>query len=324
MSPTGDDRSSSSRSATISRIGRAPARSERRADDRADARRGRDVGLRRWSSPSSCDSWTDVRLSRHLQSRSRRSRQPVTTRSYTKVLAWLVDGRRVVAVDIPEPPHRTSRHPLEPGCVTVGTRPDALVATGHGFTVRMADRPRVAAAVPAALRARRRRARPRRARRAVRSRRHRRRHARTHRTLPDYLESMRNLPRSFTARACTCSPTRSSSSTPGADTAHLDTYAVVYQTGPVSGDGGDLTLGMRYVDDMVRRPGTEAASWCIHHRVARCVWMRSLADDRSAPGDRAARAGGLAVEDGDLAVDDRGPEADRPAARAACRRRGGR
>ena len=56
----------------------------------------------------------------------------------------------------------------------------------------------------------------------------------------------------------------------GADTAHLDTYAVVFQTKPLSGEGDDLTLGMRYVDEMVRRDGT----WCIHHRVARMLWMR--------------------------------------------------
>jgi hypothetical protein len=44
----------------------------------------------------------------------------------------------------------------------------------------------------------------------------------------------------------------------------------VFQTKPLSSDGDDLTLGMRYVDDMVRRDGT----WMIHHRVARMLWMR--------------------------------------------------
>ena len=55
----------------------------------------------------------------------------------------------------------------------------------------------------------------------------------------------------------------------GADTARLDTYAVVYQV-PADADAPLRTLGMRYVDDMLRRDGT----WCIHHRVARMLWMR--------------------------------------------------
>jgi hypothetical protein len=56
---------------------------------------------------------------------------------------------------------------------------------------------------------------------------------------------------------------------PRAPTARLDTYAVVYQV-PAENDAPLRTLGMRYVDDMVRRDGT----WCIHHRVARMVFMR--------------------------------------------------
>jgi hypothetical protein len=54
---------------------------------------------------------------------------------------------------------------------------------------------------------------------------------------------------------------------PGADTAHLDTYAVVYQFP----DGSDpFTLGMRYLDDLVRLDG----AWRIHHRKTERVWMR--------------------------------------------------
>ena len=49
--------------------------------------------------------------------------------------------------------------------------------------------------------------------------------------------------------------------------AHLDTYAVVYQLP----DGSDpFTLGMRYLDDMVRLDG----EWRIHHRKTERVWMR--------------------------------------------------
>jgi hypothetical protein len=54
------------------------------------------------------------------------------------------------------------------------------------------------------------------------------------------------------------------------DTAHLDTYAVVYQIGDTNAGQADLTLGMRYVDDAVRHDGR----WVIHHRVARSLWMR--------------------------------------------------
>jgi SnoaL-like domain len=55
--------------------------------------------------------------------------------------------------------------------------------------------------------------------------------------------------------------------TPGGDRAHLDTYAVVYQF-PDSGD--PFTLGMRYLDDLVRLD----AGWRIHHRKTERVWMR--------------------------------------------------
>ena len=87
--------------------------------------------------------------------------------------------------------------------------------------------------------------------------------------VPDYLESMRNLPRSFNSSMHLLADPMIDLDA-GADVAHMDTYAVVFQTGPVSGEGADLTLGMRYVDDLVRRDGT----WCIHHRVARMLWMR--------------------------------------------------
>jgi SnoaL-like domain len=88
--------------------------------------------------------------------------------------------------------------------------------------------------------------------------------------VPEYLESMRNLPRSFTSSMHLLADPLIDFEA-GADSAHLDTYAVVFQTGPVSGEGGDLTLGMRYVDDMIRGDGV----WRIHHRVATMLWMRS-------------------------------------------------
>jgi ketosteroid isomerase-like protein len=52
------------------------------------------------------------------------------------------------------------------------------------------------------------------------------------------------------------------------DVARLDTYAVVYQLG---GDGqGDMTLGIRYLDDVVR----SGDRWIIHRRTATTLWTR--------------------------------------------------
>jgi len=52
------------------------------------------------------------------------------------------------------------------------------------------------------------------------------------------------------------------------DTAHLDTYAVVHQLG---GEGqGDMTLGIRYLDEAVRTD----AGWVIRRRTASTVFMR--------------------------------------------------
>ena len=56
----------------------------------------------------------------------------------------------------------------------------------------------------------------------------------------------------------------------GADQAALDTYAVVYQLGDPGADGGDLTLGIRYLDDVERHSGR----WVIRRRTARTLWMR--------------------------------------------------
>jgi len=57
---------------------------------------------------------------------------------------------------------------------------------------------------------------------------------------------------------------------PGADEAVLDTYAVVYQLGDPASGGGDLTLGIRYLDDVERHRGR----WVIRRRTARTLWMR--------------------------------------------------
>ncbi len=52
--------------------------------------------------------------------------------------------------------------------------------------------------------------------------------------------------------------------------AALDTYAVVYQLGDPASGQGDLTLGINYLDDVVRAGGR----WVITRRESRTVWMR--------------------------------------------------
>jgi len=57
---------------------------------------------------------------------------------------------------------------------------------------------------------------------------------------------------------------------PGGATARMDTYAVVYQVPAPDSDAEPRTLGMRYVDELVRRDG----QWRIHRRVARMLFMK--------------------------------------------------
>jgi len=54
------------------------------------------------------------------------------------------------------------------------------------------------------------------------------------------------------------------------DRATLDTYAVVYQLSDPGSGGGDLTLGIRYLDEVVRYEGR----WVIERRQAKTLWMR--------------------------------------------------
>ena len=56
----------------------------------------------------------------------------------------------------------------------------------------------------------------------------------------------------------------------GDNEARLDTYAVVYMTGDPDAGTNDMTLGMRYVDQVVRNDGR----WVILHRDVTTVWMR--------------------------------------------------
>ena len=54
------------------------------------------------------------------------------------------------------------------------------------------------------------------------------------------------------------------------DRATVDTYAVVYQLSDPATDNADLTLGIRYLDEVVCDEGT----WLIRRRTAHTVWMR--------------------------------------------------
>jgi hypothetical protein len=54
------------------------------------------------------------------------------------------------------------------------------------------------------------------------------------------------------------------------DAARADTYAVVFQIGDPSSGGADLTLGIRYLDHLVRHEGR----WVVLRRAATTVWTR--------------------------------------------------
>jgi len=54
----------------------------------------------------------------------------------------------------------------------------------------------------------------------------------------------------------------------GSAGATVDTYAVVYQLGQAG--SGDLTLGIRYLDDVVLHGG----HWLFRRRTSQTVWMR--------------------------------------------------
>jgi hypothetical protein len=56
----------------------------------------------------------------------------------------------------------------------------------------------------------------------------------------------------------------------GSGRAEVDTYAVVYQLGDQAAAQGDLTLGMRYHDQVV----ADGGRWLIERRASTVVWMR--------------------------------------------------
>jgi hypothetical protein len=84
----------------------------------------------------------------------------------------------------------------------------------------------------------------------------------------EWLESMRG-PRSFpTSMHLIGDPLVELAD--GATEATLDTYAVVYQLSDPQSGNADLTLGIRYLDELVRHQGR----WVILRRTARTLWMR--------------------------------------------------
>ena len=56
----------------------------------------------------------------------------------------------------------------------------------------------------------------------------------------------------------------------GPGRADVDTYAVVFQLGDQAAGQGDLTLGMRYRDQVV----VDGDRWVIANRASTMVWMR--------------------------------------------------
>lgn len=85
-----------------------------------------------------------------------------------------------------------------------------------------------------------------------------------------YLDAMCNGPRAFEVSMHVFADPLIEL-TPGADAATVDTYATVFQIGPTSGQGDDLELGVRYVDQVVRLDGR----WVVRTRTATTLWMRS-------------------------------------------------
>jgi hypothetical protein len=92
--------------------------------------------------------------------------------------------------------------------------------------------------------------------------------ARGAQTLGEWLDTMR-APRTFPTSMHLLGDPLIALDDDGA-TATLDTYAVVYQLGDATASQGDLTLGIRYLDDAVVHEGR----WVFARRRARTLWTR--------------------------------------------------
>ena len=85
----------------------------------------------------------------------------------------------------------------------------------------------------------------------------------------EYVETMRATPKAYEQSMHVLGDPLISL-VPGADTATLDTYAVVHQIGALANPaGGNATIGMRYFDEAVR----DGAAWRIVHRRTAMLWM---------------------------------------------------
>jgi ketosteroid isomerase-like protein len=91
---------------------------------------------------------------------------------------------------------------------------------------------------------------------------------RGHAPIDEYLEGLRSTPRAYDHGMHLLGEPLIRFE-PGSDTAELDAYAVVYQLGLHREDGGNVTLGMRYLDSVERRDG----EWRISHRRTELLWM---------------------------------------------------
>jgi SnoaL-like domain len=92
--------------------------------------------------------------------------------------------------------------------------------------------------------------------------------ARGAQTLDEWLDTMRS-PRSFPASMHVLGDPLIEL-VEGTGRGTLDTYAVVYQLGDRDAGQADLTLGIRYIDEVVRVDGR----WLIRDRNAEILWMR--------------------------------------------------
>ena len=90
-------------------------------------------------------------------------------------------------------------------------------------------------------------------------------------TAAAWVEGLRTSPRSFASSMHVLGDPLVELE-PGADRASMDTYATVYQLRPAGAADGDLMLGMRYLDDLVRR----GDGWVIHRRISTMLWNRTL------------------------------------------------
>lgn len=84
-----------------------------------------------------------------------------------------------------------------------------------------------------------------------------------------YLDGMRNAPTTFVGSMHVLGDPLVTF-TRGADEAESDTYAVVYQLREPAAPEGNVTLGMRYFDQLVRQNG----DWVIKHRRTANLWMQ--------------------------------------------------